>query len=171
MKRACLGLVLLLVLTCCASRFGDKVEVSSKVVEAAVAGTAGNTHLSSVAQSDSSAMIETLFFDFTNRDRATVGAPPLVRDETLDAYARNHALAMAAGGKLFHSDIASLLTDWSTIGENVGYGPNAAKIQEAYEGSPSHYENLTNVMFTATGVGVYVDANDRVYTVSEFTAR
>ena len=108
------------------------------------------------------------FREFTNQDRAIVGAPLVARDQYLDDYARAHAQAMGQAGGIYHSNINVLLCCYWTVGENVGIGPTARAIQYAYEASFGHFANLTDATFSRMGIGVYIDEAGRMWTVSEF---
>jgi uncharacterized protein YkwD len=108
------------------------------------------------------------FLALTNQARAEVGVAPLQLDGSLSAYARNHAMAMAAAGHLYHSEIKSLLGPWSLVGENVGVGPTVNAIQNALLASPSHYQNLSDAAFSSMGIAVFIDSAGRMYTVHVF---
>lgn len=126
----------------------------------------------SLPQSDFAGGVEWDFYDRTNAARQAIGVAGLVRDGNLDTYARNHARAMAEQGHIFHTDLNLLLNEsyWWTVGENVGVGPDAARTQAAYEASPGHYGNLTSQSFGFVGVGVYVNAEGRVFSVLDFAS-
>lgn len=108
------------------------------------------------------------FLALTNQARAEVGVAPLQLDASLSAYARNHAMAMAAAGHIYHSQISSLLGPWSLVGENVGVGPTVNAIQNALLASPSHYQNLSDGAFSSMGIAVFIDSAGRMYTVHVF---
>jgi uncharacterized protein YkwD len=120
------------------------------------------------ASGDSAA--ETSFLQMTNDTRASIGVAPLRFDASLQAYARQQAQAMADAGRIYHSNIASLLGAWSLVGENVGVGPSVGAINAALIASPSHYHNIAEPAFAAMGVGVVVDGAGRVYTAHVFGA-
>ena len=117
-----------------------------------------------------SAAAEIEFVNATNWARRVVGARELIRESSLDAYARDHAARMAANGKIYHSSIADLLGVFWFVGENVGDGPSVGSIQLAYYASPGHFRNLTHETFEYFGVGVFLDSAGRVWTVQEYAA-
>lgn len=111
---------------------------------------------------------ETSFLSEINASRAAVGVGPLRLDGGLTAYARAHAQTMAATANLHHSNIATLLGPWSTVGENVGVGPSVAATHRAFLASPDHYRNMADSLFTHVGIGVYVDDQSRIWTAHVF---
>jgi uncharacterized protein YkwD len=130
------------------------------------ASVAGET--ASQPASATAGAIEEQFYALTNADRQAVGVAGLTRDSSLDSYARAQAAALASAGALSHSDISRLLATWWTVGENVGYGPDAQTVQIAYRNSPGHYANIVEPSFTSIGVGVAVDPAGRVWTAQEY---
>jgi hypothetical protein len=90
-----------------------------------------------------------------NTLRGRVGAPPLVLDDHLTGIARGWASSMAARSVLEHNpNLRSLVPSWQRIGENVGDGFGVAELEQAFEQSPHHYENLVNPAFAVVGIGV-----------------
>jgi uncharacterized protein YkwD len=111
--------------------------------------------------------------DFTGRTnalRASVGLGPLVRDGSLDGLAVEWAAELASSGQLRHSTIPKTVVGrpWSTVGENVGFGPNVATVHDALVKSAGHYANLTGAGFSRVGIGVAIDGNGRVWVVEVF---
>lgn len=121
----------------------------------------------STPTSPTAAAIEDQFLALTNGARAAASVAPVTRDPDLEAYAHAHVRSIADDGRLYHSNIKSLLGPWWMIGENVGVGPDAPSIQAAYERSPSHYDNIVGSNFRYVGVGVVVNGG-RVYTVEVY---
>src|SRR5438445_52648 len=64
-------------------------------------------------------------------------------------------------------DLRSLVTAWQRIGENVGDGFGVAELEQAFEQSPHHYENLVNPAFTVVGIGV-VEAQGVMWVAEDF---
>ncbi len=122
----------------------------------------------STVAGDTSAEYE--FLADTNATRASIGVAALTMDSSLQAYARNQAQAMADAGTIYHSDIATLLGTWSTVGENVGVGPSVLPIHNALVASPLHYRNLADSTFTNIGIGVVHGNDGRIYTAHVFGA-
>ncbi|HKY49530.1 MAG TPA: CAP domain-containing protein [Acidimicrobiia bacterium] len=92
----------------------------------------------------------------------------LAANGELNNYARWWAKQMADSGNFSHSDIASLLDPWSTVGENIGYGPSVTSVFNALVASSGHYQNMVDPRFTSVGVGAYVDSTGRIWTAHIF---
>ncbi|HUP87060.1 MAG TPA: CAP domain-containing protein [Acidimicrobiales bacterium] len=75
--------------------------------------------------------------------------------------ARRHAVEMQSQQRLFHNpSLASDVSGWDAVGENVGRGLSVEDIHRALMASPSHRENILSPRFTQIGVGVVVDEDD-----------
>lgn len=75
----------------------------------------------------------------------------------LTIIARDQARRMADRARLFHNpQLASDVTNWAWVGENVGYGPDVRTVHAAFMGSPPHRANILDRDFTRIGVGVEV---------------
>ncbi|MCA1711866.1 MAG: CAP domain-containing protein, partial [Actinobacteria bacterium] len=104
-----------------------------------------------------------------NAARAAAGLPSLSVSGDLVAVARAHSAEMAAAGSLYHNpNLASEVTGWSSLGENVGVSPSIASVFDAFMASPSHRENILRSVYTQTGVGVVVDGSGRVWVTQVF---
>lgn len=116
------------------------------------------------------------FLTLTNRLRASLGQQPLVAREDLVAMACGWASEIARVGEISHSPqmadrqllSAQIGTDWSSVGENAGSGPDAGVIHGALVDSPAHYRNLVNAGFVYVGICVRHDTNGSLYVVQEF---
>jgi uncharacterized protein YkwD len=115
-----------------------------------------------------SAPAESEFLSKINGLRASVGVAGLASNAELNNYARWWAKQMADSGNFSHSDIASLIDPWSTVGENIGYGPTVTSIFNALVASTGHYNNMVDTRFTSIGIGAYVDATGRIWTAHVF---
>ncbi|MFZ5849971.1 MAG: CAP domain-containing protein, partial [Actinomycetota bacterium] len=95
-----------------------------------------------------------------NGARAGSGLPAYRVAADLVAVARGQAQRMAGEGRLYHNpNLASEVRGWSFVGENVGVGPSAQAIQNAFMASPSHRSNILDRDFTEIGVGTAVGAD------------
>lgn len=111
---------------------------------------------------------ETQFFGMLNALRAKLVLPPLVSDPQLQNVARAWSSKMASDGGLSHNPaLATQVTDWRTLGENVGTGGSVASIEAALEASPHHYENMTDKAFNYVGIGV-VEVNGNIWVTEDF---
>lgn len=94
----------------------------------------------------------------TNESRLLHQMPLLDLDARLSDLARQHSLAMANRGSLFHTadPAATYLrgVDWHTWGENVGVtGGTVADLQKAFMRSSPHRANILNREFRHVAIG------------------
>jgi uncharacterized protein YkwD len=107
-----------------------------------------------------------------NEFRAANGLGPLVEASDAAGKAQLQAIAMASSGSIYHSDLASgIQPGWTSIGENVGYGPTLDQVESALEASPPHRANMLSGSFNQIGVGVATGANGYFYVAEEFVGR
>lgn len=100
----------------------------------------------------------------TQSARADNGLPAYSIASDLASVAQQHAEAEAANHSDYHNP--SLTTDvccWSSIGENVGEGPNASSIHQAFMGSSEHRANILSSTFTQMGIGAARDSSGTLY--------
>ena len=121
------------------------------------------------AGSDNPAGDEAQFVALVNQARASVGVAPLAVDGQLTALARQHAQTMADAGTIFHANpiSAGVTAPWVKLGENVGTGPSAPPIMNAFINSPKHYANIVDPAFAYIGVGV-VWVGNQMFTTHRF---
>jgi uncharacterized protein YkwD len=74
---------------------------------------------------------------------------------------------MASNGGLSHSNIGSLLGEWSSVGENIGVGGSAGSIFGALVDSSGHRANMLGD-FTHFGIGAYLDSAGNLWTCHVF---
>jgi uncharacterized protein YkwD len=132
------------------------------------ATTTSTVPVTTAATGSFSASAESEFISKINALRASVGVAGLAANGELNNYARWWAKQMADSGNFSHSDIASLLDPWSTVGENIGYGPSVTSVFNALAASTGHYNNMVDPRFTSVGVGAYVDSTGRIWTAHVF---
>jgi len=95
------------------------------------------------------------FVTLTNEARAAQGVGPLAASGALSGIARTWSAHMAGAGGISHNpSLASEVSGWRSIGENVGMGPSVDSIQQAFINSPEHYRNIMDGAFSVAGVGV-----------------
>jgi hypothetical protein len=74
-----------------------------------------------------------------NGERQARGLGPLAWDDGLALAARRHSATMAAAGSLYHNpDLGAIDGNWVVRGENVGVGPDAATLHDAFMYSHAH---------------------------------
>lgn len=132
------------------------------------ATTTSTVPVTTAATGSFSAPAESEFISKINALRSSVGVPGLAANAELNNYARWWAKQMADSGNFSHSDIGSLLDPWSTVGENIGYGPSVTSVFNALVASTGHYNNMVDPRFTSVGVGAYVDSIGRIWTAHVF---
>jgi hypothetical protein len=107
----------------------------------------------------------------TNQARAAAGVASLSVSGDLAAAATRQAQNMAASGVLYHTPgLNSAICCWVVLGENVGEGPSAARLQAAFMASPEHRANILRTSFTQIGVGSAIDHKGTLW-VSEIFRR
>lgn len=99
------------------------------------------------------------FVELTNRDRREHERRALRFERRVSRYAREHSLAMAEKGYLFHSteeQLRKALGDvrWSIGGENVGVGSSLESLQRAFMSSKLHRQNVLRRAFDHMAVGI-----------------
>lgn len=103
-----------------------------------------------------------------NNDRIALRLRSLNTHDEAQAKAQAWAEKLARENKLYHSKLTDgIRSRWCSIGENVGYGPSVAAVQDAYMASAGHRANIVATKWNGVGVGHATNGN-RVYTVQVF---
>ena len=98
---------------------------------------------------------EAMFFADLNLVRAKNGVPPLATDGQLINVARAWSAQMAGPAGLSHNpNLASQVSNWRLLGENVGTGGNEPSVEAALEASPHHFANMVDPNYQYVGIGV-----------------
>jgi uncharacterized protein YkwD len=74
---------------------------------------------------------------------------------------------------LHHTSESALrrrVTNWSTLGENVGVGGTVDSLHAAFMASPAHKDNVLYTSFRHVGIGV-VERNGRMWVTVIFEAQ
>ena len=123
---------------------------------ALVVGVAGSIQpLPSAAAASTS--LEDAFLSRINHARAARDIPRLDVGGLISQVAREQARRMAERNRLFHNpQLTTDVTNWRVVGENVGYGPDALTLHQAFMQSSEHRANLLDRDYTRVGVGVVV---------------
>jgi cysteine-rich secretory family protein len=107
----------------------------------------------------------------TNQARAAAGIAPLEVSSDLTAVATRQAHNMAASDLLYHTPgLGAAVCCWTVLGENVGEGPSAARLQAAFMASADHRANILRTSFTQIGIGYAIDQHGTLW-VSEVFRR
>ena len=131
------------------------VAIAGSIVLAAVLPTVAAT-----AQTKSSCWDvkpdERGFASATNRIREKLGKGKMDLDPQLSRAARLHSREMKKRDLLYHTPgdkLTRRVTNWSSLGENVGVGYSVESLQDAFLASPGHRANILSTGFKYFGVG------------------
>ena len=115
---------------------------------------------------------ESAFLSLTNRERASRGMSKLAVAGDLTSLARAHSRRMAEDGAIYHrSRLSSGVSgNWRKIGENVGRGPSARSIHNAFMASSSHRTHILDRDYNQIGIGTAVKG-DTIYVTEIFVER
>src|SRR5437016_4970296 len=100
---------------------------------------------------------------------AFAGPAHATSDEDYFVAKINQIRASRGLGTLEHNpNLGSQVSGWRMMGENVGTGPDATSIENAFENSPHHFENMVDPSFTLIGVGVTQDSSGTYWVTEDF---
>ena len=99
--------------------------------------------------------------------RASVGAPALRVDSTLNSIARDWAAKMARDGYISHNVGIGSKVSASKLAENVGMGATVDIVHQGFLNSSGHRANMVDTGVSSLGVGVAY-ANGYVYVVQDY---
>jgi len=108
------------------------------------------------------------FVNAINAQRSAHGRARLKVSAEMTRAAQRWASAMARSNVLAHNPkLATSVTNWRYLGENVGVGYSAASLEAAFYASPHHRANMLDRDFTEIGVAVVV-VNGKMWVAEEF---
>ena len=113
--------------------------------------------------------------DFTtkmNAERKAKGLQTMKLDPELSKAAMVHTGEMIKANTLHHtsnSSLAKRVTNWVTLGENVGVGAEVGSLHQAFMNSPAHKANIMLSKFNNVGVGAK-EASGRLWVTVIFEA-
>ena len=103
-----------------------------------------------------------------NADRKANSRSVLPVQADAQRKAQAWAEKLARENRLYHSNLPDGIgARWCSLGENVGYGPSVAAIEDGYMASSGHRANILSTKWNGVGVG-YAKNGSRVYTVQVF---
>ena len=108
-----------------------------------------------------------------NRAREANRLRPMKLDPEASKVAKVHTKHMARSNTLEHSTTRQLtrrVTNWQSLGENVGVGGDVRSLHKAFMDSEPHRANVLNRGFTNVGLGT-VWSNGRLWVTFVFEAR
>ena len=109
------------------------------------------------------------FVSRTNSARQANGRSSYAVRSDLVSVARRHAQRMAAKGTIYHNpNLASEVSGWRAVGENVGMGGNVKSIHDAFMNSTHHRANILDRDFTEVGIGTATDSDGVLYVAEVF---
>jgi hypothetical protein len=112
---------------------------------------------------------ESSFTSLANSARSSAGLWRYTVASDLVAVARRQSERMAAKHDIWHNpNLASDVSGWRAVGENVGMGPSVSSIHNAFMNSPAHRSNILDHDFTEVGMGTATDANGTLYITQVF---
>ncbi len=121
------------------------------------------------ATAASAAGEEADFVSRLNGARAAAGLPRLGAAGDLTSVARSHSERMGRANDLFHNpSLTSQVGNWSSIGENVGYGGSVLTVHNALMNSTAHRDNILSRVYTEVGVGTWIAPTGRVWVTQVF---
>ena len=109
------------------------------------------------------------FVSRANSERTSRGLRAYVVTSDLVAVAARHSARMASKNSLYHNPaLASEVTGWRIVGENVGMGGSVDSIHEAFMDSPDHRANVLSTDYTEIGVGTVTDSRGVLWVTQVF---
>ncbi len=91
-----------------------------------------------------------------NKARSKNGKRKLTLDPHLSRVARRHTKSMARESELVHTkNLGQKITNWTSLGENVGYGYSVTQLHNMFMDSKHHKDNILKTKFRYVGVGTF----------------
>lgn len=113
---------------------------------------------------------ENCFMRKINNKRAQYGLRRLERDKQLGYVARRHAQSMARNSGVWHDgSLGRKVTNWRTLGQNVGKGVRCRRLFRSFWRSSTHRHNIMG-RWRFIGVGTQ-RRNNRLYVHQVFEYR
>ena len=108
------------------------------------------------------------FVDRVNAERSARGIAKVRVCMELRGVARRHTRVMASQSHLHHNpNLASDISDWRRVTENVGRGGSVSSLHQALMNSDGHRRNILDANVTQIGVGVEV-VNGQMWVTQNF---
>lgn len=116
---------------------------------------------------------EKRFARLINKARGAAGKVKLRLDPEISKVGKVHTREMIKANTLYHTPSSKLrkrVTNWVTLGENVGVGSTVTSLHQAFMASPAHLENILYSSYRHVGVGA-IKKNGRLWVTVIFEAR
>jgi uncharacterized protein YkwD len=136
-------------------------------------GLEGTTLVSARRRCWSPTRGERAFARRINSARAGADFGSVRLDPELSKSAKVHTREMARRSSLYHTPSSTLrrrVTNWSILGENVGYGGGVDSLHRAFMGSPAHRANILLGTYRYVGIGV-LNRDGRMWVTVLFEGR
>ena len=117
---------------------------------------------------------EKAFVSKMNAVRQNAGKGTLRLDPELSKAAAVHTKEMVKAQLLHHTSTSALkrrVTNWNSLGENVGAGGSVDSLHSAFMNSPAHKANIMHSGFNNVGTGVTVDSAGRMWVTVIFESK
>lgn len=125
-----------------------------RMVTVAVVGAALFTS-AGPAEAQTAGDAEAAFLARVTAARQAQGLAALPVEGDLASVARAHSADMAAVSRLFHnSALAQQVTQWITVGENVGAGSTVDQVHQTLMSSAVHRGDILSTRYDGVGIGV-----------------
>src|SRR3981081_3048994 len=112
---------------------------------------------------------EAQFVAKINALRVSKGLVALTPDGHLTEVARGWSAVMAQSGGISHNgNFPNQVAGWRKLGANGGVGPRDDWLEQAFEASPHHYENLVDPDFRFVGIGIVDTADGQIWVTEDF---
>ncbi len=116
---------------------------------------------------------EKAFLKKVNQEREKRGLAKLKLDTQVNKPSKLHTKEMIQKNQIFHTPndvLAGRVTNWNTLGENVGVGGDPSSLHKAFMNSPSHKENILFPDFRYVGIGAKKTADGKLWVTFIFEA-
>jgi hypothetical protein len=109
------------------------------------------------------------FLDLLNAERSKAGLALVSVRPEVTPVARTWTAKLIRDGALSHNpNLADQMpSDWTRIGENVGYGPTVDAVHTAFMNSAGHRANILGD-YTQVGIGADRDGSGRIFVTVDF---
>lgn len=119
----------------------------------------------------STASDESTFVSRINAERTSRGLRAVSVASDLVSVARRWSAKMADAGAISHDpNMPNEVSNWTQLGDNVGRGPDATSVHNAFMDSSTHRSIILDPAFTHVGVGV-VQSGNLIYVTEVFVRR
>jgi Cysteine-rich secretory protein family len=123
--------------------------------------------IASASSSDESRLVS-----LVNAERASRGIHTLSVASDLMSIAHRHSAEMAASRSIYHNNaLPSEVRGWRAIGENVGRGPTAKAVHDAFMRSSEHRAHILGSRYKQIGTGAVKGSDGYLYVTEVFVDR